>query len=63
MKLDPLSGRVIPVSGYGSSATDNKAFWKPTLLLATAIFLIIAPAPDPHDIAEITANFIVAAND
>lgn len=32
---------------------------KPTLLLATAIFLITAPAPDADDIAEMTAGFVV----
>ena len=63
MKFDPLSDRVNPFTEYGSGATDNKTFWKQTLLLATAIFLMIAPAPDPHDIAEITVNFLVAAND
>jgi hypothetical protein len=62
MKFDPLSDRACPVPEYRSGATDNKAFWKPILLLATVIFLIVAPAPDSHDIAEISANFIVAAN-
>ena len=32
---------------------------KSTLLLATTLFLISAPAPDSGDIAEITSNFIV----
>ena len=32
---------------------------KPTLLLATAIFLMVAPAPDARDITEMTAGFIV----
>ena len=32
---------------------------KNTLLLATALFLISAPAPNSNDIAEITSNFIV----
>ena len=63
MKFDPLSDRANPFTEYRSGATDNKTFWKQTLLLATAIFLMIAPAPDSHDIAEVTANFIVAAND
>lgn len=32
---------------------------KSTMLLAVALFLISAPAPDANDIAEITSNFIV----
>jgi len=32
---------------------------KPTVLLATMLFLVIAPQPDASDIAEMTANFIV----
>ena len=32
---------------------------KSTILLATALFLISAPAPDSGDIAQITSNFIV----
>jgi hypothetical protein len=63
MKFDPLSDRANPFPEYRSGATDNKTFWKQTLLLATAIFGMIAPVPDSHDIAEITANFIVATND
>ncbi|NIP17051.1 MAG: hypothetical protein GWM87_01945 [Xanthomonadales bacterium] len=32
---------------------------KSTMLLATALFLAIAPGPDGNDIAEMTAGFIV----
>ena len=32
---------------------------KSTMLLATALFLISAPAPDSDDIAEMTSNLIV----
>jgi hypothetical protein len=32
---------------------------KSTLLLATGLFLVSAPAPDARDIAEMTVNFIV----
>ena len=32
---------------------------KSTMLLATALFLISAPAPDSNDIAEMTMNFII----
>jgi hypothetical protein len=63
MKFDPLSNRACHVPEYRSGATDNNPFLKHILLLATAIFLILAPVPDSHDIAEVTANFIVAAND
>jgi len=32
---------------------------KPLIILTTAFYFIIAPAPDAYDIAEISANFIV----
>lgn len=35
---------------------------KPTLILATLLFLIVAPAPDSRDIAELTADFLVPSN-
>lgn len=33
---------------------------KPTLILTALLFLLVAPAPDSHDISEMTANFIVS---
>jgi len=62
MKFQRLTGQLSSVSEYRSNESDSKTFWKQTLLLATAIFLMIAPVPDSHDIAEITANFMIAAN-
>lgn len=35
---------------------------KPTLILATLLFLLAAPAPDSQDIAEMTAYFLIADN-
>ncbi|MDX1459624.1 MAG: hypothetical protein R3348_01035 [Xanthomonadales bacterium] len=35
---------------------------KSVVLLAIALFLISAPAPDARDIAEMTSNFIVPEN-
>lgn len=35
---------------------------RPTLVLTTLLFLIIAPEPDSQDIAEMTANFIAPQN-
>jgi|Marorgknorr_s2lv_3_1036020.scaffolds.fasta_scaffold141339_1 hypothetical protein len=35
---------------------------KEKLLLATLLFLMIAPEPDSKDIADMTANFIVPTN-
>jgi len=35
---------------------------KPTLILATLLFLLVAPTPDSQDIAEMTANFLVPNN-
>ena len=33
---------------------------KPTLILATLIFLLVAPAPDSRDLSEMTGNFLLA---
>jgi hypothetical protein len=60
MKFDRAPGALRSVSEYGDSQVDYKTFLKQTLLLATAIFLITAPAPDSHDIAEMTGNFVAA---
>jgi hypothetical protein len=35
---------------------------KPTLILTTLLFLLVAPAPDSNDISEMTANFLVSEN-
>jgi hypothetical protein len=32
---------------------------KPILLLTSLLFLLIAPAPDARDIAEMSANFLI----
>lgn len=36
---------------------------KPTVLLAMALFLVSAPDPDSRAVAEMTANFIVPADE
>lgn len=59
MKIDRVSPQVASDSEHGSSDRDGRTFLKQTLLLATGIFLIIAPAPDADDIAELTSNFFV----
>ena len=60
MKIDLVSPQVVSGSEYGSSERDGRTFLKQILLLATGIFLIIAPVPDADDIAELTSNFVVA---
>jgi len=40
----------------------QRGMLKPTLVLTTLLFLLVAPAPDSQDIAEITANFLVPNN-
>ena len=35
---------------------------KPTLILTTLLFLLVAPAPDANDFAEMTANFLMMDN-
>ena len=36
---------------------------KPTLILTSLLFLLIAPAPDSADFAEMSANFLIPDND
>jgi len=59
MKFNQMSDQVGHLSGYGGSKRNSRTFLKQALLLTTAIFLMSAPAPDSHDITEITASFIV----
>ena len=40
----------------------DKTMLKSTLLLATLIFLIIAPEPDSKAITDMTSNLVVAEN-
>lgn len=40
----------------------QQSILKPTLILATLLFLLVAPTPDSQDIAEMTANFLVPDN-
>jgi hypothetical protein len=63
MKFNRLSDQTCRVPEPGSNASNNETLLKQALLLATAIFGMIAPTPDSHDIAEITANFIVVTNE
>lgn len=35
---------------------------KQTLILTTLLFLLVAPAPDSSDFAEMTANFLIPDN-
>lgn len=42
--------------------TTEVLMFKPTLILTTLLFLLVAPAPDSQDIAEMTANFLVLNN-
>lgn len=35
---------------------------KPIMLLTALLFLLVAPAPDSRDIAEMSANFLVVKN-
>ena len=40
----------------------QRGMLKPTLVLTTLLFLLVAPAPDSNDIAEMTANFMIPDN-
>ena len=37
----------------------QRGILKPTLILTTLLFLLVAPVPDSRDIADMTANFMV----
>jgi len=62
MKFDRSSGQARPVSGLKAHEEDTGFSLKHILLLTVAVFLIAAPAPDPSDVKEMTANFIVPVN-
>ena len=51
---------------YAVLATQSKdreePIFKPVMVLAFALFMLVAPDPDSSDIAEMTANFIVPVN-
>jgi hypothetical protein len=52
-----------PERKSGSAETcEQKNSLKPVLLLTALLFLLVAPAPDSRDIAEMSANFIVVEN-
>jgi hypothetical protein len=59
MKINRLSDQVSPVSEYGIRNRYSKTLLKQILLLALALFLMSAPAPDSQDVTEMTANFII----
>jgi len=48
-----------PVKDFRHSRDSRDSMLKQTLILASLIFLLVAPAPDSRDIAEISANFLV----
>lgn len=37
----------------------QRGMLKPTMILTTLLFLLVAPAPDSNDFAEMTANFLI----
>jgi hypothetical protein len=41
------------------STRTQTSMIKPTLILTTLLFLLVAPAPDANDFAEMTANFLM----
>lgn len=43
-------------------ANTQPSMIKSTLILTTLLFLLVAPAPDANDFAEMTANFLVLDN-
>lgn len=40
----------------------QRGMFKPTMILTTLLFLLVAPEPDSQDIAEMTAYFLVPDN-
>lgn len=45
-----------------SDSKRNDSIIKPSLILATLLFLIVAPEPDSQDFAEMSANFLSLEN-
>ena len=56
----------LPELGKGKSVMKNQITQvfdlKPTLILTTLLFLLVAPTPDSQDVAEMSANFLVLNN-
>ena len=40
----------------------HRGMLKPTMVLTTLLFLLVAPAPDSRDFAEMSANFLITDN-
>jgi hypothetical protein len=59
MRNDRLSDHADHGSGINC---EDKIVLKQVLLLAMAIFFMMAPTPDANDIANISANFIGPVN-
>jgi hypothetical protein len=49
------------IAGLGVSCEQDSSL-KPILLLTSLLFLLAAPAPDARDIADMSANFLIAEN-
>jgi len=54
MKLQSLSNIILP-----ALPKVDHSFLRQTMLLATALFLIVVPAVNAQEIAEMTANFLI----
>ena len=62
-RLQVMEPRILP------TGKPEKDFWhshasmlKPTLILTSLLFLLVAPAPDSRDLAEMSANFLIPNN-
>jgi len=66
MEFRPVWRLQNPTHTAGKAEMENsylqRDMLKPTLVLTTLLFLLIAPAPDSRDFAEMTANFLVPDN-
>lgn len=61
-----LHGMEPRIHTIGKPAKDSQhshgGMLKPTLILTTLLFLLVAPAPDSRDFAEMSANFLITDN-
>ena len=63
-RLQVMEPRILPTGKPEKDFRHSRAsMLKPTLILTSLIFLLVAPAPDSRDFAEMSANFLIPDND
>ena len=62
-RLQVMEPRILPTGKPEKDFRHSRAsMLKPTLILTSLLFLLVAPAPDSRDLAEMSANFLIPDN-